>query len=347
MRTEIKKHAVVELHQVSAGAKGWTFLGRVLLLTILIVGCLGWSQLARAQEYPTRPITLLINMAPGGSMDALARYIADQATKVLGQEVTPVNRTGGGGSVAVGGLANSKGDGYTLMAGVSSPLTNVPHIESVPYDSLKDVIPIIQSGYLYNLIGVPADSPFSSLKDLIDFARKNPGKLTCSHPGIGTSAHLAIEYLNTQEKLSIAPVPFPGSTQAMVALLGGHVMSTSNSPGTSFPHVKAGKVKLLVSTADKRTKEYPNVPSLSELGYPNSVFSEIHVVAAPKGTPPQVIEKLEKILRQIVTSPGYRTLAEKFFVYAENPLNTKGVKEFIEKDYARNGELIRKLKLNK
>jgi tripartite-type tricarboxylate transporter receptor subunit TctC len=346
MRDGIKKQGTVKLNCVTTRKKGWAILSRSLLLTIVILGLTGWNQLAHSQDYPTRPITLLINMAPGASVDALARVIANQLSEALGQEVTPVNRPGGGGSLAVGALASSKSDGYTLMVGVSSSLTNAPHIESVPYDPLKDVIPIIQAAYLYNLIGVPSDSPFNSIKDLIDFARKNPGKVTCSHPGIGTSSYLAIEYLNTKEKGTvITAVPFPGSTQAALALLGGHVMATSNSQGTSFPHVKAGKIKVLVSTADKRKKEYPNIPTLVEVGYPDGMFSELVIVAAPKGTPVHLIDRLEKVLRKIVTSQEYRNIADKFLVYVENPLSGKGLKDFIEKEYARNGEMIKKLNL--
>jgi tripartite-type tricarboxylate transporter receptor subunit TctC len=346
MRNKIKKQGTVKLNCVNTRKKEWAILSRGLLLAMVFLGLTGWNQLAHSQDYPTRPITLLINMAPGSSVDALARVIADQLSKTLGKEVTPVNRPGGGGSLAVGALASSKGDGYTLMVGVSSALTNIPHIESVPYDPLKDVIPIIQISHLYNLIGVSSDSPLNSIKDLIDFARKNPGKVTCSHPGIGTSAHLAIEYLNAKEKGAvITAVPFPGSTQAAVALLGGHVMATSNSPGTSFPHVKAGKMKLLVSTAEKRKKEYPNIPTLIEAGYPDGVFTEPVIIAAPKGTPVQLIDRLEKILRKIVTSEDYRNMADKFLVYTENPLSGKDLKDFIEKGYVINGQMIKKLNL--
>lgn len=325
--------------------------GRSAAVTVGLVVALvlfGSTQVVRgADEYPSRPITLMINMAPGGSIDALARLMADQATKILGQDVTPVNKTGGGGSVAVGLLANSPPDGYTIMMGVSSPLTNVPHFESVPYDPVKDVIPILQTGILYNLIVVRADSPFNTIKDLVDSAKKNPGKVNCSIPGVGTSAHLAVEYLNAQEKITIAGIPFPGSTQAAVALLGGHVTSSSNSPGTSFPHVKAGKLKLLVSTADRRPKEYPNVPTLIEAGYANGVFTELQVVAVPKGTPPKIVEKLESTFRKITSSAEYRSLAEKFFVYADHPLAGKALKDFLDKDYVRNGELVQKLKSRK
>ncbi len=334
------------MKSVSTYKNGWAIAIRSLLLVMIFLCLTVLSQPAHSQDYPTRPITLLINMAPGSSVDALARVIADQLSKTLGQEVTPVNKPGGGGSLAVGALTSSKGDGYTLMVGVSSALTNVPHLESVPYDPLKDVIPIIQISNLYNLIGVSSDSPFNSIKDLIDFARKNPGKVTCSHPGIGTSAHLAIEFLKSKESgVVITPVPFPGSTQAAVALLGGHVMATSNSPGTSFPHVKAGKMKLLVSTAEKRTKEYPNIPTLVESGYPGGVFTEPVIFAAPKGTPDQLIDRLEKTLRKIVTSKDYQQMADKFYVYTENPLSGKSLKDFINKGYARNGEMIKTLKL--
>jgi tripartite-type tricarboxylate transporter receptor subunit TctC len=330
---------------VRATANCWCSVIAVVLVLALILVC--FSEVASAAEYPDQNITIMINMAPGGSIDALARLLADKASKILGQEVVPVNKTGGGGSVAAGLLANAKPDGYTIMMGVGSPLVSVPHMESVPYDPLNDVIPILQVGKLYNLIVVRADSPFSSLKDLVEFARKNPGKVSCSVPGIGTSAQIAVEYIKLKEKVDIPTIPFPGSTQAAVALLGGHVMSSSNSPGTSFPHVRAGKLKLLASTDGKRPKEYPNVPTLHESGYPNMIITELQIIAVPKGTPPQIVEKLESTFRTIITGPEYRSLAEKFFVYEENPLSGKALRDLIAKDYAQNGEIIKVIKAQK
>jgi tripartite-type tricarboxylate transporter receptor subunit TctC len=346
MREEIKKQAIFELCQGILPMKEGTIWRRSFPLAILILVFLSWNQVAEGQDYPRRPITLLINMAAGGATDICARIIAQGATKILGQEVVPVNRTGGGGSVATGILANSTGDGYTIMAGPSPALTNVPHLELVAYDPLKDIIPIIQYGVSRDAIIVRSDSPYNSLKDLIDFARKNPGKASCGHAGVGTTLHLVIEYLNMEEQVNITAIPFQGSTPAITALLGGHITAVSAGPAF-YPYFKSGKVKVLAANAEKRLKDV-NVPTLLELGYTNTPTSDLMIFAAPKGTAPAVVEKLEQTFRKVMGTQEYRTLAEDTYqMYAENPLSTQNLKDVIEKIYARNGEIIRKAKLGK
>jgi tripartite-type tricarboxylate transporter receptor subunit TctC len=347
MREEIGKQVIVKLNRKGRRMEGWTALGKSFLLVFLFLSFLGWGHGVQAQEYPTRPITLLICFGPGGGTDSLARMIAQAATKSLGQEVIPVSKPGGGGALSVGILASSKADGYTILAVVSSPLTSTPHVTEVPYDTLKDIIPIIQYGYIYHAIAVRSDSPYNSLKDLIDDARKNPGKVSISHGGVGTSTHLIIEHLNILEKVNITAVPFQGGGPATVALLGGHVTALSAAQGTFLQHLRAGKLKLLASTAEKRIKDINNVPTLLELGYPNSVFTETYLIVAPKGTPPAVVEKLERTFRNVMKTQEYKTLADNYQVYMEDPLYGQRLKDEIEKDYTLKGELIRKLKLGK
>ena len=347
MGEEIQKQDIVRLNQGCTLMKGWTVWGKSFLLAILILVFLGWSQGVEAQEYPMRSITLLINMSPGGSTDVCARMVAQGATKILGQEVVPVNRTGGGGAVATGILANSKGDGYTLMAGPSPALTNVPHMETVTYDPLKDIIPIIQYGVSRDAIIVRSDSPYNSLKDLINFARKNPGKVSCGHAGVGTTLHLVMEYLNLEENVNITTIPFQGSTPAITALLGGHITAVSAGP-SFYPYFKSGKVKVLAANAEERIKDVPDVPTLHELGYTNMPTTDLMIIVAPKGTPPAVVEKLEGTFRKVMKTQEYRNLAENTFqMYVEDPLSTQKLKDVIEKNFARNGEIIRKAKLLK
>lgn len=200
---------------------------KLLFGVILTLLPLIWSQGAQAQEYPMRPITMLISVAPGAGVDVCGRMIAQGATKILGQEIIPVNKPGG--IVAAGLLANSKGDGYTLLAFTSSSLTVTPHMESVIYDPLKDIIPIIQFGSLISGIVVRSDSPYNSLKDLVEFARKNPGKVSYGIPSIGVTPHLIMEYLKTEENVDITIIPFGGSTPTITALLGGHISACAVS----------------------------------------------------------------------------------------------------------------------
>jgi tripartite-type tricarboxylate transporter receptor subunit TctC len=347
MRKDTMKQTIIKLNRRRTPVKGWAIFKKSFLLAILILSFLGWSQGLQAQEYPTRPITLLISYAPGAATDVCARMIAQGATKILGQEIIPVNKPGGGGAVATGILANSKGDGYTLLAVTSASLTNVPHLESVAYDPIKDVVPVIQFGSLITAIIVRSDSPHQSFKDLIDFSRKNPGKVSYGVPGVGITPHLAMELVMLEENVNIVTVPFGGSTPAVTALLGGHVSAVGSSTSGFLAHLKAGKVRALATTADKRIGVLPDTPTLLELGYPNSVLIEMYLIVAPKGTPPAVLKRLEEGFRKAMETPEFRTLAENLYCYAENPIAGQNLKEYIEKEYAKNGEIIRRAKLGK
>jgi len=318
-----------------------------LLLVILILGSLGLGQGLQAQEYPVRPITLLIGNPPGAGTDLWARIIAQRATKTLGQEIIPVNKAGGTGAVAAGILANAKGDGYTLLASVSSAFTSIPHLESVPYDPFKDLIPVIQFGSLSTGIVVRSDSSWRSLKDFIEAARKNPGKISYGVPGIWIPPLLAMEHVMLVEKVNIPVIPFGGAAPTMTALLGGHVSSCGVTTSGFLPHVKAGKAKVLVVLANKRVDSLPNVPTISELGYLNSLFMEIYLISVPKGTPSAIVKKLEEAFRKAMEVPEFRTLAENLNLYEEKPLSGQKLKDYIEGGYAANGDIIRKANLSK
>lgn len=347
MGEEIREQVIIPLNLKMTFMKRLTVWKKSLLLAILILGFLTWGLEAQAQEFPARPISLLISMRPGAGVDVGSRMIAKEGSKILGQEIIPVNKTGGGGAVAAGILANSKGDGYTLLGCTSGTFTNIPHLESVPYDPIKDFIPIIQYGSLISTILVRSDSPHKSFKDLIDFARKNPGKVSYGYPGVGTSPHLAMEHVILEEKVNIAMVPFEGSTPGMTALLGGHVSACGTSTSGCMAHLKAGKVKVLATTGDKRIEVLPDVPTLHELGYPYGVLLEMYLIMGPKGIPPAVIKTLEGAFRKAMETPEFRALAENFYMYVENPLSGQKFKEYIENEYTKNGEIIRKAKIGK
>ena len=320
---------------------------RMMIFLVISLGIMGWIQGALAQEYPTRPITLLICMRPGAGADLGARMIAQEATKIFSQEIIPVNKPGGGGAVAAGILASSKADGYTLLSCTNGALTTTPHLESVPYDPLKDLVPIIQFGSLISGIVVRSDSPHKSFKEFIDFARKNPGKLSYGFPGVGTAPHLAIEHVMLEEKVNIATVPFEGAVPSLTALLGGHVSACGVSTSGFLPHLKAGKVRALATTGDRRIEVVPDTPTLRELGYPYGVLIDEYLIIGPKGIPPAVIKTLEGAFLKAMEAPGFRTLAENLYMHVQVPLYGQKFKEHIEELYAKNGEIIRKAKLGK
>jgi tripartite-type tricarboxylate transporter receptor subunit TctC len=347
MEKEIRRGIFVNPNRLRTSLKGYSKPFWNILLSFIVFGYLGWSQQVQAQGYPVRPINMLVCFAAGAAVDVGARLIGQEAEKILGQEIVPINKPGGGGAVGAGILGGSKADGYTIMATVSATLTNVPHLESVTYDPLKDFIPIFQYGVLVPAFIVRSDSPHKSFNDLIEFSRKNPGKVSFATPGVGTSPDLAMQLVILEEKVNIATIPFGGSAPAITALLGGHVTVTGTSTPAAIPHLRAGKVRGMAITGDKRIEALPDVPTLLELGYPYGVFLELYMIAAPKGTPPAIVEKLEGAFRKAVESSEFRIKMRNLHMYPENPLFGRKLKEFIEQEYARNGEIIRKAKLGK
>ena len=346
MRVETRKQAIVKCHRRRRAANGWTTWKKSMALGILMLGFMGLSQAAQAQEYPTQPITMLISNAPGAGTDVCSRVVAAGASKVLGQEIIPMNKPGGGGSVATGILASSKPDGYTFLALTSSALTVVPQLESVSYDPLKDVIPLLHFGTFHCSISVRADSPHKTFKDLIDYARKNPGKASFGIVGIGNPPHLDIELMMMQEKVDMPVIPFGGAAPAVTALLGGHVTAIGVGASAWMPNYRAGKIKLLATTTEKRI--IPDVPCLHEFGYPfYGISTEYYLMAVPKGVPEAVMKKLEGALRKAMETPEFRKTTENFFVYDPNTLPTPAFRELQEKLFQKNGEIIRKAKLGK
>ena len=319
----------------------------VLFFLFIAIPFIGVVQGALAQEFPTRPINLLICMQPGAGADLGARAIAQDAAKILGQEMISVNRAGGGGAVAAGIVASSKGDGYTLLACTNGCYTTTPHLESIPYDPLKDLVPIIQYGSLISGIVVRSDSPYKSFKEMIDFARKNPGKVSYGFPGVETAPHLAIEHVMLEEKVNISTVPFQGAAPALTALLGGHVTACGVSTSGFLPHLKAGKVKVLATTGDKRIEVVPDAPTLYELGYPYGILIDVYFIAGPKEMPPAVMNALEGAILKAMETQAFKTLADNLYMRAQVPLHGQKFKEFMDALYAKNAEIIRKANIRK
>ena len=211
-----------------------------LYLTALLALLFSFSS-ALAQDYPNRPITLVVQFSAGTTTDIIARRLADDVSKVLGQPLVCVNKTGGGGSVGVAEIARSKPDGYTIGCVNMPALAIIPHMQNLPYDPLKDIshICVIQP-YEYGIY-VKAEAPWKTLKDLTDYARANPGKVVYGSPGTGTTNHLIMIRIGQENKLSWKHVPYRGDGEIIPAMLGGHVHAASGSPASVAPQVKAGK----------------------------------------------------------------------------------------------------------
>ena len=239
-----------------------------------------------AQAFPSRPIRYICPWPAGGSTDAVIRALAESAAKTLGQQIIVDNKPGAGGMLGANELVNARPDGYTLSQ-LPHGVFRIPHMQKVQFDVLKDFTWIAcLTGYTFGLV-VPADSAIKSIADLVAWARANPGKFNYGSTGTGTSPHLAVEEFAQRAGITLNHIPFKGNADNMQALLGGHTMAASDATGWG-PHVNAGKLRLLATYGSKRTKRWPDVPTLDELGY-KTVSDSPFGVCGPKGMAPALV----------------------------------------------------------
>jgi tripartite-type tricarboxylate transporter receptor subunit TctC len=276
--------------------------------------------MAAEAGYPSRPIELTISFAPGGGTDLGARMIAEKAKQYLGQEIVCVNKAGGGGRLALTLIAKAKPDGYSLAAVVDGGITIGPHLEEVPYKPLDDFTFISQFGVLDYGVVVRDDSSFKTFKQMVDYARENPDKLTISTVGIGTSNHVALEAVMLLAKVKYRLVPFNGAAPAMTTLLGNHVMAASTGTSGYASYLKAKNVRLLVSMSEKRPKDSPDAPTLKEMGYPVVVQSR-YIIVGPKGMDQAIVKKLSDAFKKAMESPEFIKLAKDLETYSEKTLH--------------------------
>ncbi len=273
-----------------------------LVLGLIVLGFLGEAQ---AQEkYPSRPIELVVPFGPGGTADVAARCYSEDLARLLKVPLSVVNRAGGTGIQGTTYVINGKKDGYTLLATTDTPLLVMPVIsKEVRYDSLKDVIPIGYFGFAPSVFAVRSESPFKTLAELIDFARKNPGKLKNAVTGFGTEAYFNLQLLCHKEKIKITSIPFKSGGESVVALLGAHTDMSSNSLASLSPQLKAGTVRGLAISSKKRHADFPSIPTTGELGYPEVNFVVWFALFAPAGVPSQVVDTLVPAAEKIFTNP--------------------------------------------
>ncbi len=257
----------------------------------------------KAQEFPSRPITLIVPWPTGTSADLAFRIYGKVAEKYLGQPIIILNKTGGGGTIALGAIATAKPDGYTIGQSPGAGAQFIlPFLEKLPYHPVKDFQQIMQFCILNTGVVVKGDSPFRSLKDLIDFARQNPKKLTYGTNAPNSIGNLIMEQVAQREGVQFTHIPFKGATEYQTALLGGHVQFTAGDFRYSL--VDSGEIRTLFYFGEKRSDDYPQIPILKELGHdiPCPVFIGI---MGPKGLPDEVTKKLEKAFTDAMKEPEF------------------------------------------
>ena len=259
---------------------------------------------SRADNYPGKAIRLVVPFPPAGTADILARTIGQKLTERWGQQVIIDNRPGAGGNIGANVVAKAPPDGYTLLMGTAGTHgINASVYSKMPYDTLKDFIPITLVASVPNLLTVNPSIPVKSVKELIALAKAKPGQLTFGSSGNGTAVHLAGELLKTQAGIDLVHVPYKGSAQATSDLLSGHIsMIFSAAPG-AMPYVKAGRLRVLAVTSVRRMPALPDIPTMIEAGVPDYEAESWFGVFAPAGTPNGVIAKLNAAIVEILQTP--------------------------------------------
>jgi tripartite-type tricarboxylate transporter receptor subunit TctC len=247
---------------------------------------------ASAETYPARPIKIIVPTPPGGPVDVMARLLANALGPELNQSVVVENKPGAGNIIGSKIAADAPPDGYTLHVSSVSGLILSPLIHKNPGYSAQSFVPIALVAETPQVLVANPNAPFKDVKELVAFAKANPGKLNYSTGGIGTFPNLAAELFKKVTATNIVHVPYKGGGLALNAVLAGEVQMTFDTLGTSLPLVQAGRVRALAISGTRRSPELPDVPTMAEIGYPQLITGAWTAILAPKGTPPDVIEKL-------------------------------------------------------
>lgn len=304
-----------------------------LFISLFLIGSLWDCSDAYASDYPNRPITMPIPFAPGGTTDVVARALAEAMGKHLKQPVVVVSKPGGGTTIAGNAVASAKPDGYTI--GFLISFTYVPDLLGltikVPYSS-KDLKPISGVMDVPNGILVKGDAPWNSLKDLVEYARQNPG-IKIATLGKNTTGNYLLLLLGKKEKISFVGVPFDGGSKMVPPLLGGHISAgiTGMDP-TIKSLLDAGRLKVLVTSLNKRIDILPDVPCLGELGYKNPFFLTCGLFG-PKGTPEEVVKKIDEVVRKVAEEPDFKAKvydSTAQLTYLDSASYEKGLTEYRE-----------------
>jgi len=254
-------------------------------------------------QYPNKPVTIVVGFEPGGGTDTTARIVQGPLGEQIGQQIVVENRAGAGGNIAVDYVAKQAPDGYTIVLANVGALAVNPHILKTPYDPLKDLLPISMAAEFANVLVVQPGLGVNSVADYVKLARSKPATITYASSGIGGAGHLAGELLRSVAKIDIVHVPYKGGGPAMQGFLGAQVDSFFATPISSISQIRAGKAKAVATTGSKRAALMPDVPTVAEAGYPGYEALNWYGFLAPRGTPREIIERLNREIVKALAAP--------------------------------------------
>jgi tripartite-type tricarboxylate transporter receptor subunit TctC len=264
------------------------------------------QRIAWAQTYPARPVRLIVAFAPGGVTDTFARLMGQRLSERLGQQFFVENITGATGNIGTGLAAKAAPDGYTLLFAFSSYVVNPTLFNKIPYDPYKDFEPVTLAVASTTVVTIHPSVPAKTVKDLVALIKANPGKYSYASAGAGTQAHLAGEQFRLSLGLDLVHVPFNGGGPAIAAVVGGHTPIGFSSPAASIPQIKEGNVRALGMTSKTRSQILPDVPTMTEAGYPEIEGDSWVGVLAPAGTPKDIISLLHREIVRIIALPDMK-----------------------------------------
>jgi tripartite-type tricarboxylate transporter receptor subunit TctC len=268
---------------------------------------------AQAQDYPTKPIEVIVGYPPGGGTDMIARAVSDVAPKYVGQPLVVVNKAGATGTIAAQSVAAAKPDGYMLLVAGGSETISVPHFKKLPYDTLNDFVPVIR--LMIERVGfyVKTDSPWKTMKEFMADAKQNPEKFTYATSGIGGLHHATVLVLEKRTGVVLRHVPHKGGAETLAAVAGGHVNVAMASCNEAYALVQGGRIRPLANASLVRSPVEPNTPTLRELGYDVYIENQKGFVF-PKNTPKPIVQKLHDRLRKVFDDPQFKSSADKLQV---------------------------------
>lgn len=283
---------------------------RILIIVAVLLGVANAAHAQAPTQWPARPIRLVVPFSPGGAVDVLARPLAQKLSEMLGQTVVVENRPGSNGTIGFNSIAKSPPDGYSLLIGTMNNYIVHFFSKDVPYDAIKDLVPITDIAYAPALVVVNPSVPASSMRELVDYGKKNPGKLFFGTIGVGSNQHLGGILLSQLTGVEVTHVAYKGGSSALVDVLSGQIPMAILTASTVLPHVRQGKLRALGVIEGKRMNSDPGIPTVREtlpgFNMPDLWFG----VMAPAGLPRPILDRLNTAIRQIANSPEFKTQME-------------------------------------
>jgi tripartite-type tricarboxylate transporter receptor subunit TctC len=313
------------------------FRALAALAIVLVVG-----HRAVADEYPARPITLILPLGAGGAMDILARGQFEPKLKErLGKPIVIENRTGGGTVIAATAVAKSPPDGYTLFFVPAGTLTtNARLYKKLPYDPGKDFTPIALTSSVAFVLVVHPSLPVHSMQELIAYAKARPGQLAFGSTGIGATPHLAVEIVMRDARLKMTHVPYRGMPQAVNDVVGNHVQMVFADPAGAPPLIREGKLRPLAVSSRVRISSLPDVPTMEEAGFKGFEAVSWHMIVGPAGLPKDIVDRLHGEFRRIATSPDFKAQVDRMGLLAIDSPPPEALRSYLDSEIARWGKLV-------